>query len=113
MAATQTYLSAWPPPRPAVDWLHALTRHRIPVQFPLEWSGQLLVKSDKPVTATISSYKLLAACSVELYLNGRAVRITLKTPRLLADDAPDRALAASSEKRVSDTKAERRPAKAH
>src|SRR5262252_4004948 len=69
MASTQTYLGAWHPPRPAADWLHALTRHRSPVQFPLEWSGQLLVKSDKPVTATISSYKLLAACSVELYLN--------------------------------------------
>src|SRR3974377_1033630 len=83
MAATQTYLRAWPPPRPAVDWLHALTRHRIPAQFPLEWSGQLLVKSDQPVIATISSYKLLAACSVELYLNGRAVRIRLETQVLI------------------------------
>src|SRR5215469_4995446 len=69
MAATRTYLWAWPAPRPAADWLHALTRHRSPVQFPLEWSGQLLVKSDKPITATIYSYKLLAACGVELYLN--------------------------------------------
>src|SRR5215469_11418216 len=74
MASTQTYLGALPPPRPAADWLHALTRHRIPAQFPLEWSGQLPVKSDKPITATISSYKLLVACSVELYLNGRAAR---------------------------------------
>src|SRR5215471_4636149 len=76
MAATRTYLRAWPPPRPAVDWLHALTHRRSPLQCPLECSGQSLVKSDKPVTATISSYKLLAARSVELYLNGRAVRIT-------------------------------------
>src|SRR5215470_2802289 len=83
MAATQTYLWAWPPPKPAADCLHALTRHRIPAQFPLEWSGQLLVKSDKPVTATISSYKLLAACSIELYLNGRAVRIRLETQVLI------------------------------
>src|SRR6516164_9993313 len=78
MAATQTYLWAWPPPSPSADWSHALARHRSPVQFPLEWSGQLLVKLRKPVTATVSSYNLLAACSVDLYSNGRAVRIRPK-----------------------------------
>src|SRR5215469_8508958 len=82
MAARRTYLWAWRPPRPAADWLRALTRHRSPAQFPLEWSGQSLVKSDRPVTATISSYKLLAACSSRIVLEWRA-RIRLETQVLI------------------------------